>query len=285
MRHSIRIVNVISTLAMVVGATAWSGCVMKSKWEAEVAKNSKLTGRLRTAEELAADRQKRIVRLTQELNGVKAALEKTKKELADVKEAMGDKLAEKMKMLRRQQAEIQKQMDEINKSRWARAELARIKTEMARQKELNEKLRGSFAKMISAGRLKLINRHGRLVIQMRSKILFSSGKATLTKAGVEALTELALILKGINRHFQVAGHTDNIPTRKRRYKDNWALSGHRSTVVTRLLEKNGVPSRRLSAAGFSQHDPVANNDTDDGRALNRRIEITLLPAVPVSRYK
>jgi chemotaxis protein MotB len=66
----------------------------------------------------------------------------------------------------------------------------------------------------------------------------------------------------------------------RRFKDNWALSGERATVFVRMLEKNGVPGNRLSAAGFSQYQSVASNRTKAGKALNRRIEITLLPSIP-----
>ena len=125
----------------------------------------------------------------------------------------------------------------------------------------------------------------RLVIQMRSKVLFDSGKAKLTKEGKKAIRTLGRVLRYINRHFQVAGHTDSIPTRGVGFKDNWALSAVRAIVVVRLLRKAGVPGGRLSAAGYGQFDPVRSNAYRKGRARNRRIEITLFPSVNVKRLR
>ncbi len=270
---------------MAVGGLGTTGCVTQGKFDDLMAKHKKLGGKLRLSESLSARRQRQILALDKEIAKVRAALASVKKDLASTRENMSDKLLKKKRELRRQAEELEARMRELKKSRWALTELAKIKAEMKRQKELNDKLRLSFAKMISAGRLKLINRRGKLVIQMASKVLFKSGKARLTGVGEDALKDLAVVLKGINRHFQVAGHTDNIPTRRRKYKDNWALSGHRATVVVRLLLKNGVPGYRLSGAGFGAFDPVASNRTATGRSLNRRIEITLLPAVNIKKFK
>ncbi len=268
-----------------LGGLGGAGCVTQSKYDELMARHQKLGGKLKATESLAARRERRIRALDAEIARVKKALAAVKKELASTRENMSEKLKKKQRELRRQAEELEAKMRELSKSRWALRELAKIKAEMKRQKELNDKLRQSFSAMISAGRLKLINRRGKLVIQMASKVLFKSGKARLTPEGKDALKDLAGVLKGINRHFQVAGHTDNIPTSRRKYKDNWALSGHRATVVVRLLQKYGVPGHRLSGAGFGSFDPVANNRTAAGRALNRRIEITLLPAVNIKKFK
>jgi len=78
----------------------------------------------------------------------------------------------------------------------------------------------------------------------------------------------------------VAGHTDDRPVHRSRYKDNWWLSVARAVRVVEFLQKQGVPPQNLSAAGFSQYQPVANNASPEGRKQNRRIEITLLPSIP-----
>ncbi len=270
---------------MVLGGLGATGCVTQGKFDDLMAKHKKLDGKYRASESLSARRQRQIEALDKKIAKVKAALASVQKDLAATRENMSEKLLKKQRALRRQAEELEARMRELKKSRWALAELAKIKAEMKRQKELNDKLKLSFAKMISAGRLKLINRRGKLVIQMASKVLFKSGKSRLTGLGTDALKDLAVVLKGINRHFQVAGHTDNIPTHRRKYRDNWALSGHRATVVVRLLQKNGVPGHRLSGAGFGAFDPVANNRSASGRALNRRIEITLLPAVNIKKFR
>ncbi len=279
--------NTISCLValFVLGGLGATGCVTQGKYDDLLTKHGKLGKKLKASESLSASLQRRIAALDAELKKVKKALASVKKDLAATRSNMSEKLLKKQRELRRQAEELEAKMRELKKSRWALAELAKIKAEMKRQKELNDKLRLSFAKMISAGRLKLINRRGKLVIQMASKVLFKSGKARLTSVGKDALKDLAGVLKGINRHFQVAGHTDNIPTRRRKYGDNWGLSGHRATIVVRLLQKNGVPGHRLSGAGFGEYDPVAANRSATGRALNRRIEITLLPAVNIKKFK
>jgi len=270
---------------MVFGGLGAAGCVGQGKYDELLAKHKKLGSRLGESESLAAKRQRRIEALDQEIARIKKALRGVKGDLASTRENMSEKLRRRKREMQRQAAELEAKMRELKKSRWALRELANIKAEMRRQKALNDKLRLSFAKMISAGRLKLINRRGKLVIQMASKVLFRSGKARLTKEGQRALRDLAGVLRGINRHFQVAGHTDNVRTRGGKYRDNWALSGDRATVVVRLLQKRGVPGHRLSNAGFSSYDPVATNRRATGRALNRRIEITLLPAVNIKKFR
>jgi chemotaxis protein MotB len=247
-----------------------AGCVSQGKYDT-------LAAKLKATEDEMA---KKEAQLKKELAEVTAALERTRKDLATVKTQLSADLATKETMLAKQKAELERQLAELQKTRSALEELDRIKREMARQRELNEQLTRQFQRMISAGQLKLVNRRGRLVIQLQAKILFPSGKAEFTKEGERALTELAGILKNIDQHFQVAGHTDNVAIKTRKYQDNWSLSGHRATVVVRLLEKAGVPGHRLSAAGFSQFDPLQSNDTEEGKADNRRIEITLLPAIP-----
>ena len=77
-----------------------------------------------------------------------------------------------------------------------------------------------------------------------------------------------------DREFQIAGHTDNTPMRG---GDNWQLSTARAVTVLRFMVQSGVPANRLSASGYADTQPVATNDTDEGRGQNRRIDIVLLP--------
>jgi chemotaxis protein MotB len=108
--------------------------------------------------------------------------------------------------------------------------------------------------------------------------LFPSGKAKLSREGRGALAQVAGVLAEIKeRSFQVAGHTDNVPIRNNRFKSNWSLSSARAVAVVQHLIKNGVTSTNLSAAGYGDTQPVASNDTKEGRAQNRRIEIVLQP--------
>ena len=245
--------------ALAVAATFVVACgIPKEEHQKVVDAKKRLEADLKKAQQTSAEQKQQIAKLEADLKKVKAT--------------MGGALEAK-------QAALRNKLAELAKTKAALEELEKMKAEMEKQRKLDGQLRAQLKSMISAGQLEVVNINGRLVIKMASKILFPSGKARLTRKGNKALAQLASILKSVDRHFQVAGHTDNVRSRRRRY-DNWALSADRAATVVRLLEKNGVPGKNLSCAGFSQHQPVANNRTKAGKALNRRIEITLLPTIP-----
>jgi chemotaxis protein MotB len=75
----------------------------------------------------------------------------------------------------------------------------------------------------------------------------------------------------------VAGHTDNQPIRTKRFPNNWHLSTARASSIVEFLIEQGIPAENLAAAGYGEFDPIAENETADGRATNRRIEIILVP--------
>jgi chemotaxis protein MotB len=135
-----------------------------------------------------------------------------------------------------------------------------------------------FQSMVESGKLKIKIDNNKMVVEMASAILFPSGKAKLSREGRAALAQVAGVLAEIKeRNFQVAGHTDNVPIRNNRFRSNWSLSSARAVAVVQHLIKNGVASTNLSAAGYGDTQPVASNDTKEGRAQNRRIEIVLQP--------
>ena len=238
----------------------WSvGCgIPKEQHDKALAKNKALQNDLSKMRQDKESMQVRMGRLEKDLSQVKAALDAKKKALDELQAA-------------------------LDKSASAKAELARIKAKMAAEKALNDRLRRAFRGMISAGQLRVVNVNGRLVIKMASRILFAAGQATLTAGGKKALWKLAKVLAKVPRHFQVAGHTDNKPIRRSRFKDNWLLSATRASNVVQLLLKEGVPGENLSAAAFGEFQPVASNRTRRGQKLNRRIEITLLPVIPKNK--
>ena len=243
----------LATLAL-LGVFVTACGVPEEKHKQVLAQKKKLERELSEMKKLSRSQKQRITSLEADLKQVKDSMESKR-------------------------AALQRKLAELKKTKAALKELEKMKADMEAQRKLDAKLRAQLKSMISAGQLKVVNVNGRLVIKMASKILFPSGKSRLTRKGRRALRKLASILKNVGRHFQVAGHTDNVPLRRRR-DDNWSLSTERAVRVVRLLAKNGVPGKNLSAAGFSQHQPVANNRTRKGKALNRRIEITLLPVIP-----
>jgi chemotaxis protein MotB len=111
-------------------------------------------------------------------------------------------------------------------------------------------------------------------------VLFDSGRSELKPDGKRALAEVAAALATIpSRRFQIAGHTDNEPIRLSPYKSNWDLSTARALEVTSFLIAKGVEPHAVSAAGYGEFDPADANDTKDGKAHNRRTEISLQPNI------
>jgi chemotaxis protein MotB len=124
----------------------------------------------------------------------------------------------------------------------------------------------------------------RLRVEMVDELLFDSGEATLKPGGIEVLKKVGAALKKVqDRPIEVQGHTDNVPIRgalAHHFATNWELSSARALNVARFLqEQAGVDPARLSAVAFSEYQPRASNDTEEGRRQNRRIEILLGPVI------
>jgi chemotaxis protein MotB len=167
---------------------------------------------------------------------------------------------------------------EINAMEAALAEAAAREARAAKRlAEYNSMLK-QLKSMIDSGKLKVRIVRNKMVIELPEAVLFASGSAKLKTEGVRVLAELGPVLASIKgREFQVGGHTDNKPIRTKRFPSNWELSGARAIDVTQLLIEYGVPTTRVSAAAYADSQPVADNETKEGRALNRRIEIALQP--------
>ncbi len=156
-----------------------------------------------------------------------------------------------------------------------RAEHADTEKRLAAFKAISEK----FRKMIDNGKLQVTVRHGRMIVKLPAGILFPSGSADLSKDGQEAITDVAHVLRQFpDRHFMVAGHTDNIPIGPPSpFKNNLELSTTRALTVTQHLIKAGMSPARLVAAGYGEYEPVKPNNNEANRQENRRIEIVLMP--------
>jgi chemotaxis protein MotB len=151
-----------------------------------------------------------------------------------------------------------------------------------------ELLRTKLQKLTELG-LKVEVRDNRMLIQLPGDVLFASGKDTLTEEGRQILVQVAEVIRSdpdlAKREFQVAGHTDSNPLRGGPFRDNWGLSAMRARSVLVFLvqpldqDGGGLPPSNWSAAGYADTDPVASNDTDEGRQKNRRVELVVLPNV------
>ena len=121
------------------------------------------------------------------------------------------------------------------------------------------------------------NGNGSITISLPDWVLFQSGAAMVRPEAVAFLKALADVLIEMDRQVRVLGHTDNVPIRTAQFPSNWELSAARAVMVVRIFsELQGVPAGRLSATGFGDSRPLADNLTPEGRAKNRRVEIVVL---------
>ncbi|SPD75219.1 OmpA/MotB domain protein [uncultured Desulfobacterium sp.] len=116
-----------------------------------------------------------------------------------------------------------------------------------------------------------------LIIHIMEQALFKSGSAELGPEARVVLDLMARKLKDMSNHIRIEGHTDNHPIHTAKYPSNWELSSDRSTQVLRYLtETHNFDPRKMSALGFGEFRPIADNDADDNRAKNRRVDIVVL---------
>jgi chemotaxis protein MotB len=222
-----------------------------------------------------------------ELNKTKADLDQTKKDADEAKRRCaeqqakldGENMAMKAKLTSLGQ-DISKltSMTEEDKKRIAELQLRQQAAEKRAQQFRD--MVTKFKSMIDAGKLQVEIRDGLMLVKLPDNILFDPGKTDLKPAGKDAINQVTQILSGIEgRKFQVAGHTDNIPIKSAKFKSNWELSTARAVEVAKLMIADGMDAKRLSAAGFAEQRPVADNATDEGRRANRRIEIVVQPNI------
>jgi len=152
------------------------------------------------------------------------------------------------------------------------AQLEREQQELADEVE-RWAVRGAIKMMMLADGLHLI---------LPQDVLFASGTTTLSSDGHELIVEL---VKEINQQpYQIAvlGFTDNVPVGPKlaeRYPSNWELAGARAASVVRVMQEEGVPATQLVAVSRGETEPIASNDTEEGRAQNRRIDVRIRPVV------
>jgi chemotaxis protein MotB len=119
---------------------------------------------------------------------------------------------------------------------------------------------------------------------MVNAILFPEGGWELHEQGRQELTKIVPALQGVSgKQIVIAGYTDNLPIEEplaRRFPTNWDLSAARAIAVVRYLEPQGIDPSQLSAVAFGKYHPIASNDTPEGRAQNRRINIVIQDQAP-----
>jgi chemotaxis protein MotB len=134
--------------------------------------------------------------------------------------------------------------------------------------------------LVKEGKVRVTQSRRGISIEINANVLFEPGRAELEPQSLTALRAVAETLKNEPFNVEITGHTDPVPIRNSIYASNWELSAVRATSVVRLLADSGIAPERLLAIGREASNPIASNETAEGRARNRRVELMILSSLP-----
>lgn len=137
-----------------------------------------------------------------------------------------------------------------------------------------------LAPLVDQGKVRVTQTDRGVAVEINASVLFAPGNANLSSQTSEALKAVASVLKDDNHTIRVEGHTDSVPIKTALFPSNWELSAVRASSVVRLFIENGVDEHRLTAVGRGSTQPVASNDTAEGRLRNRRVAVMILSSLP-----
>jgi chemotaxis protein MotB len=257
-------------------------CVSSKKFKAAQAKidsltaaNAKLAGDLKNCNDLTAqdasqkaDLQRQLDALNKQIDFLKQNHDATLKQLQDLSVISGS-----------QAESIKKSLDNIGAKD---TYIQNLQAELAHKDSINMalvmNLKGAIGNMDDQD-INIKVEKGVVYIDISDKLLFKSGSWNVTEGAKTVLGKVATVLKAQpDIEFMVEGHTDNKQFVRPNLQDNWDLSVKRATSVVRILQKQyGLDPAHITAAGRSEYLPVATNDTEEGRAANRRTRIVILP--------
>ena len=250
---------------MVLTIFALSSCVTKKKYKIAEGHLSKLQMDSMSTHRLLTSCNDRV----NSLEGDKSSLQAEKDALNGQKNS------------------VQKDLNDLsNKSRMTIADQAKrlkdLQDLIQGQRDVMNKLKKTIADALinfKPDELSVYVKDGNVYVSLQEKLLFKSGSAVVDPKGKEALGNLASVLNNTpDINVLIEGHTDTIPIKNDKFEDNWALSSSRANSIVRVLTKDyGVDKHRITASGKAEFHPLQANDTDKGRAANRRTEIIITP--------
>ncbi|MBI4702350.1 MAG: OmpA family protein [Deltaproteobacteria bacterium] len=261
--------------ALVALGAGLGGCgYSEEEWQAQLDKYNRLLSKNQGTEGQLAETTRQLEVAKQRVAKLEADLEAAGVDIGKLSKDLEGRTTE-VSRLSSTLEEREKALAEY-KARARQLELIKERFDLLRRK-LNELTRLGLAVNI---------RRNRMIISLPGDVLFASARDTLTKEGEQILNQVAKVIGADaslrSRDYQVAGHTDNKPLVGGMFRDNWGLSLMRAREVLLYLispEKGNLPIEHWSASGFGETDPLASNDTDEGRQKNRRCDIIVLPSV------
>ncbi len=152
--------------------------------------------------------------------------------------------------------------------------------EQAHMTEVANNLLDVMGPLVKEGMVRVTQSRRGVSIEINANVLFEPGRAELDPASLEVLNAVADTLKNEPFKLEITGHTDVVPISNSVFASNWELSAVRASSVVRLLADRGIAPVRLLAIGREASKPIAANDTEEGRARNRRVELMVLSGLP-----
>ena len=236
-------------IAVLASGVIASGCVSSGKFK-----------------KMEADKNGEIATLKQHNSALQQQREAAEKDNSTLKQQVSS--------LQQQTAGAQQQVSSLEQEK-----AALVAAGQEQQQQYDALVKG-LSSEVEKGQLQVKQYKNMLSVELAEQIFFDSGRATLKPVGKGVLKKVGEALKTLdNKIIRVVGHTDNVPVAKSlqaAFPSNWELSVARATTVVRFLQDAGVPPANMVASGRAEYDPVAPNDTPEGRQKNRRIEIMLI---------
>lgn len=267
-------------LLVLMAALVVTGCGYSEKqWNAQLSRYRALDGQYKQEQAAHAETRDQLLSAQDRVSQLENQLRRMGVDI--------DSLHAKLQESGTEKAQLAASLDELQRAveeyKARAAQLERIKARF-------ELLRNKLQKLTELG-LKVEIRRNRMVIRLPGDVLFASGQDKLREEGLSVLSAVSDVIRRdkqlSRRFFQVAGHTDDKPLKGGRFGDNWGLSVMRARQVLLYMVApvdakdggGGLDPNQLHAAGYGDTDPVASNDSPEGRQQNRRVELVLMPDV------
>ena len=258
-----------SVIAMgVLAMLAMTSCVSNKKY-------AELEGNYQTTKE-------DLIECNANGKSMEAMIKDLKQQNAELKKGMGalkETLDQAMNNSAQGNINISKLVDEINASNKYIKELVAAKS---KSDSLNLVLTNNLTRSLSTSELRDVDvkvLKGVVYISLNDNMLYKSGSYEISPAAMDILSKIAKIIKDYKDYdVLVEGNTDNVPINRTNIRNNWGLSALRASSVVQALQNDfGINPSRLTAGGRGEYNPVASNDSEEGRAKNRRTQIIITP--------
>ncbi len=264
-----------SLMAVVTAMLCITGCVSTKKFNSLQANYNKLYDRNAQLTKEGEDCKSNLDRATVQITGLQAQINAEREHVKALQSALDKCLTASSQG----NVNISKLVDEINSSNKYIQELIASKN---KSDSLNMVLTNNLTRSLSKEEMQDVNvkvLKGVVYISLSDNMLYKSGSYEISDKAGATLSKIAKIITDYKDYdVLIEGNTDNVPISKPNIRNNWDLSGLRASSVVQSLQNNySVDPKRLTAGGRGEYNPVASNDTPDGKVRNRRTEIIITP--------